>query len=137
MRALGLDLGTRTLGVAKSDPYGMLASGVETFHFKDDDYEAARSYVEDFVKENRIEVIVLGYPKNMNNTIGPSGMRSEAFKELLAPLGVEVVLWDERLSTKEVTNLMISANVSRKKRKKDVDKLAAVVILQGYLDSKR
>ncbi|XMB66143.1 Holliday junction resolvase RuvX [Mycoplasmatota bacterium zrk1] len=136
MKVIGLDLGSRTLGIAISDKYQMLASPVEIFRFRDDDYNSAKDYVLKLAKEFNTNKIVLGYPKNMNNTIGERAEISEMFKSMLEEYNLEVVLWDERLSTKEVTRMMISANLSRKKRKQQVDKLAATVILQGYLNSK-
>ncbi|QVK19971.1 Holliday junction resolvase RuvX [Mycoplasmatota bacterium] len=136
MKVIGLDLGSRTLGIAISDKYQMLASPVEIFRFRDDDYNSAKDYVLKLAKEFNTNKIVLGYPKNMNNTIGERAEISEMFKSMLEEYNLEVVLWDERLSTKEVTRMMISADLSRKKRKQQVDKLAATVILQGYLNSK-
>lgn len=137
MRSLGLDLGTKTLGIAISDPYGMIATPVEIFRFNNEDYQLAAEYTKKIVDENKVGKVVLGFPKNMNNSIGESGERSLMFEGLLKDLGLDVVMWDERLSTQEVTKMMISADLSRKKRKKNVDKLAATVILQGYLDANR
>ncbi|XMB85157.1 Holliday junction resolvase RuvX [Mycoplasmatota bacterium WC44] len=137
MKIIGLDLGSRTLGIAISDKYELLASPVEIFRFRDDDYETAKDYVVKLAEDNQTNKVVLGYPKNMNNTIGERATISEEFKKMLELNDLEVILWDERLSTQEVTKMMISANLSRKKRKKQVDKLAATVILQGYLDSNK
>lgn len=137
MKVLGLDLGSKTLGVAMSDPYGLIASPIEIFRFKEGDYESAVQYVKEFIATNRIGSVVLGLPKNMNNSIGESGERSLQFEKMLQAEGIDVILWDERLSTQEVTKMMIQADLSRKKRKQHVDKLAASVILQGYLDAHR
>jgi putative Holliday junction resolvase len=137
MKIIGLDLGSRTLGVAISDKFEMLASPIEIHRYRDGDYDSALNRVLELSKENQTNKIVLGYPKNMNNTIGEKAELSISFKEELEKHNLEVILWDERLSTREVTRMMISADLSRKKRKGQVDKLAATVILQGYLDSKR
>jgi putative holliday junction resolvase len=137
MKILGLDLGSKTLGIALSDALGFTAQGIETFVFKDNQYDEAVKRVLEIVQKEKIKTIVLGYPKNMNGTIGERAMISEQFKEKLkAAMDVEVVLWDERMSTVMAEKVLINANVSRSKRKKIIDKMAAVVILQGYLDSK-
>ena len=135
-KILGLDLGSRTCGIAMSDSLGMLAHGVETFHFRDDDYEKPALRVQELVKENNIKTIVLGLPKHMNGDVGIRAQLSYDFKERLETLieGVKVILIDERLTTKIAENQLIFADVSRKKRKKVIDKMAAVAILQGYLD---
>ncbi len=137
MKIIGLDLGSRTLGVAISDKFEMLASPIEIHRYREGDYDSAFERVLELSKEHQSSKVVLGFPKNMNNTIGEKGELSISFKERLEKEGLEVILWDERLSTKEVTRMMITADLSRKKRKQQVDKLAATVILQGYLDSKR
>lgn len=137
-KILGLDLGSRTCGIAMSDILGMLAHGVETFRFKDNDYMACANYVKKLVSENDIHTIVLGLPKHMNGDIGERGEISIAFKKMLEDMidGIEVILIDERLTTKVAESQLIFADVSRKKRKKVIDKMAAVEILQGYLDRK-
>lgn len=137
-KVLGLDLGTRTLGIAMSDALGMIAHGVETFRFKENDFQAAYLRVKELVQENKIKTIVLGLPKHMNGDIGVQAKVSYQFKEMLeANLdGIRVVMVDERLTTKFAENQLIFADVSRKKRKKVIDKMAAITILQGYLDSK-
>ncbi len=137
MKIIGLDLGSRTLGVAISDKFEMLASPIEIHRYREGNYDSAFERVLELSKEHQSTTIVLGFPKNMNNTIGEKGELSISFKERLEKEGLEVILWDERLSTKEVTRMMITADLSRKKRKQQVDKLAATIILQGYLDSKR
>lgn len=137
-RILGLDLGSRTCGIAMSDILGMLAHGVETFRFKENDYKACANHVKKLVTENDIRTIVLGLPKHMNGDIGERGEISITFKKMLEDMidGIEVILIDERLTTKVAESQLIFADVSRKKRKKVIDKMAAVEILQGYLDRK-
>ncbi len=137
-KIIGLDLGSVTCGIAMSDALGMMAHGVETFRFPENEDELAIVRIQELVKENAVKKIVLGLPKHMNGDVGIRGEISIAFKEKLekAIPGIEVMLVDERLTTKVATNALIFADVSRKKRKKVVDKMAAVTILQGYLDSK-
>lgn len=138
MRYLGLDLGTRTLGCSISDETGVIASTLKTIRFADSDYDYLLPKIEEIVNEYNVKTIVLGFPKNMNNTIGPRGETTINFKNKLEKyLNIEVVLQDERLSTVEATNYMIAADMSRKKRKKKVDSLAANIILQTYLDKMR
>lgn len=137
MRYLGLDLGTRTLGVAISDLTHTIASTYTTIRYDEDDYDYLISELKSIVQKEGISKIVLGLPKNMNNTIGESAMRCLNFKEIIEnELQIEVIMEDERLTTVEATNYMLEANVSRKKRKKKIDSLAAVIILQSYLDRK-
>ena len=134
MRYLGLDLGSRTLGVAVSDKTGLIASTVKTIRHNEE-YDRLLDEVKNLVSELEIEAIVLGFPKNMNNTIGPKGELSLEFKEKLEKiLTIPVYLQDERLTTKSATDMLISGNVSRKDRKKVVDSVAATIILQSYLD---
>lgn len=138
MRYLGLDLGTKTLGVSMSDATLTIASLYGTIHFNDSNYSELLKPLKEIVSENDITKIVLGYPKNMNNTIGPRALATADFKKLLEEeLKLEVILQDERLSTVEATNYMLQADISRKKRKKKVDSLAANIILQTYLDKER
>jgi RNAse H-fold protein YqgF len=138
MRVLGLDLGSKTLGVAISDPLRMIASPLKTIFFTEDDYEEALTLVSEIIVKEKISEVVLGLPRHMNGDIGIRGEISISFKKLLEEtLSITVILWDERLSTKAATRSLITANVSRKKRKKVVDQVAAVVILQSYLDSLR
>ena len=134
MRVLGLDLGSRTCGVSVSDALGMIARPVETVRFSEDDYDTCFEGVKAFIKEFQVKTVVLGLPKHMNGDVGIRGEVSIMFKERLETLGVEVVLWDERLTTVAAERILISADVSRKKRKKVIDQMAAVQILQGYLD---
>ncbi|MCI9092684.1 MAG: Holliday junction resolvase RuvX [Coprobacillus sp.] len=137
-KILGLDLGSRTCGIAMSDALGMIAHGVETYHFKENHYKSAAYHVKQIVEENNIHTIVLGLPKHMNGDLGERAQISIDFKERLERMmDVEVVLVDERLTTVIAQNQLIFADVSRKKRKKVIDKMAAVQILQGYLDRQR
>ena len=137
MRYLGLDLGSRTLGIAISDATGFIASSYKTIRHNEE-YDRLLEEVVSIVKEKNIEGIVLGFPKNMNNTIGPKGELSLDFKEKLEKLvDIPVYLQDERLTTKSATDLLISGNVSRKDRKKVVDSVAATIILQSFLDQER
>jgi len=134
MTYLGLDLGSKTLGIAISLS-GIIASPLETFRFIEDKYEIAVSYVAKIVKEHHIKTIVLGLPKHMNNDIGIRGKISETFKTMITDLSdVEVILWDERLSTKTAVKTMIKGSQSRQIQKQKKDELAAVIILQNYLD---
>ncbi len=134
MRILGLDLGSRTLGVSVSDALGMIARPVETIRFEQDDYDSALTQIKKYIDEFQVKKAVLGLPKHMNGDVGIRGEISIMFKEKLETLGVEVILWDERLTTVAAERILISADVSRKKRKKVIDQMAAVQILQGYLD---
>ena len=132
MRYLGLDLGTKTLGLAISN--GMIATSLKTIHFND--LKEAIDKLEKVIIEEKIDLLVLGLPKNMNNTIGPRAEATIEFKEMLEKLNYQVVLQDERLSTVSAHNYMTEADLSRKKRKEKVDSLAATIILQAYLDKK-
>lgn len=135
MRVLGLDVGDRTIGVAVSDALKMTAQGVETIRRKTLELDLAR--LQEIIAEYEVSSIIVGYPKNMNGTIGPRGEFTQAFCEELAKVvpNIEIRLWDERLSTVAAQKSLIAADVSRAKRKKVIDKMAAVFILQGYLDS--
>ncbi|HEY8364703.1 MAG TPA: Holliday junction resolvase RuvX [Haloplasmataceae bacterium] len=136
MKILGLDLGKKTLGVALSDALGLTAQGIETFHFPENNYKLALNRVKEIVEKEKVNTIVLGYPKNMNGTVGERGKLSEEFaNKLKSQLPCNVILWDERLSSLEAERILISADISREKRKKIIDKMAAVVILQSYLNS--
>lgn len=133
MRILGLDIGTRTIGVAVSDPLGWTAQGVTTIkrkNFTQDIEEVKKIY-----DEYNATVIVAGFPKNMNGTIGPSGeMVKEFCGKLTEAFNPKIEFWDERLTTVAAHKAMLEADLSRAKRKKLVDKIAATYILQGYLD---
>ena len=133
---MGLDYGSVTVGVAISDELLLTAQGIEVIRRKEENkLRHTLQRIEELIKEYQIELIVLGYPKNMNNTIGERALKSEEFaKTLERRTGLEVVLWDERLTTVSAHNAMIEGNVRREDRSKVVDKVAAVFILQGYLD---
>ncbi len=137
-KILGLDLGSRTCGIAMSDALGMMAHGVETYHFKENHYNSPAYHIKDIVEQNHIHTIVLGLPKHMNGDLGERAQISIDFKaKLESMMDVEVILIDERLTTVVAQNQLIFADVSRKKRKQVIDKMAAVGILQGYLDGQR
>lgn len=137
MRILGLDVGTKTVGVAISDEMGWTAQGLETIKINEERGQFGFDRISELVKQYDVDKIVVGLPKNMNGTIGPRGEACQQFAEnLRVLLQLDVVMWDERLSTMAAERLLISADVSRKKRKQVIDKMAAVVILQGFLDSK-
>ena len=134
MRYLGLDLGSRTLGVAVSDKTGVIASNYSVIRHNEE-YDRLLEDVSSLVKELEIDAIVLGFPKNMDGSIGFKGELSIDFKgKLEKKIDVPVYLQDERLTTKSATDMLIEGNVSRKKRKKVVDSVAATIILQSYLD---
>ena len=138
MRIMGLDYGSKTIGVAISDPMGLSAQGLEIIR-REEENKLRKSLrrIEELVQEYQVEEIVLGFPKNMNNTIGERAEKSLQLKETLERrLGLPVVMWDERLTTVEADRTLIEAGVRRENRKKYVDMIAAVFILQGYLDAK-
>jgi putative Holliday junction resolvase len=137
MRALGLDVGTKTIGVALSDELGWTAQGLSTLKRKENEEEKDYEVIASLVKEHGVDTIVIGLPKNMNGTIGLSGERSQNFADALSNyVTCNIKMWDERLTTVAAERMLISADVSRKKRKQVIDKMAAVMILQGYLDHK-
>lgn len=137
MRYMGLDLGSKTLGVAISDPTKTIANVLTTIRFKDENYDLLIPPLADIIKEYQISKIILGYPKNMNNTVGERAMITLAFKEKLENnFNIEVIMEDERLTSVISNNVLIEADLSRKKRKQKVDGIAAEIILQGYLDRK-
>lgn len=136
MRIMGLDVGERTIGVAVSDALGWTAQGVETIRRQSLSHDMARIVA--LIEQYEVTEIVVGLPKNMNGTIGPSGEACQAFAAALAEhTSLPVHLWDERLTTMAAEKMLISADVSRGKRKQVIDKLAAVMILQGYLDANK
>lgn len=138
MRYIGLDLGNRTCGVAISDPTGMIATAVETIRFREKDLQKCLECVIIHIEQRNAQKVVLGYPINMNGTLGPQSEYVLEFKKMLEEAtNLEVILYDERLTSVEVNKIMISADLSRNKRKSKVDTLAATLILQSYLDSKR
>jgi putative Holliday junction resolvase len=137
MRIMGLDFGSRTVGVAVSDLLGITAQGVETITREDENkLRKTCARIEELIREFEIETIVLGYPKNMNNTIGERALKTEEFMEMLKRrTGLPVILWDERLTTLASERILIESGVRRENRKAVIDKVAAGLILQGYLDS--
>lgn len=138
MRVIGLDLGTKTLGIASSDLSKTIASAYKTINFQVNDYQFALSELKKVIAELQPESIVLGLPKNMDGSVGFQGQTAIKFKELIEKeTNLEVVLIDERLTSKMAESIMIQADLSRKKRKTKVDKLAATLILQSYLDSRK
>ena len=139
MRIIGLDYGTKTVGVAISDPLMITAQGIEIVRRKEENkLRKTLARIEELIEEYQAEEIILGYPKNMNDTLGERAKKTEEFKEMLERrTGLPVVLWDERLSTVAAERAMIEAGLRREERKEHVDKLAAVLILQGYLDFRK
>ena len=137
MRCLGLDLGTRTCGLAMSDKTNFIASPFKTLKWDGENYDLLFAELDIIIKDYSITDLVLGLPKNMNNTLGFASERSLKFKEALEDrYGLKVVLVDERLTTVEAENYLISADMSRKKRKKVIDGVAASLILDTYLKMK-
>ncbi len=136
MRIMGLDYGSVTVGVAISDELLITAQGIETIRRKHETkLRQTLARIDELIKEYVVERIVLGYPKNMNNTIGERAVKTEEFADVLRKrTGLEVTLWDERLTTVAAHQALISGDVRREDRSLVVDKLAAVFILQGYLD---
>lgn len=138
MRYLGLDLGSKTLGISISDKTNTIASIYKTIFFKEDDYDSLIPQLIEIIDVENIDVIVLGFPKNMNNTLGKRAEITLQFKKNLEEkINIKVELMDERLTSVISNDVLISANVSRKKRKKKVDGMAALLILQSYIDRKR
>lgn len=137
MRSMSLDLGSRTIGIAVSDLTRLIANGVETVRRTSPERDFAR--LGELLAEWEVDEIVLGYPKNMNGTIGERARLTEAFAEELRSRfpGIPVILWDERLSTVAAERVLIDADLQRKKRRKVIDMMAAVVILQNYLDGRK
>ena len=138
MRIMGLDVGSRTVGVAVSDPMGWTAQGIEIIRINEDEGQFGFDRLGELVKEYEVDEFVLGLPKNMNNSIGPRAEASMAYGDKLKELyGLPVSYQDERLTTVQAERMLVEqANTSRAKRKKVIDKVAAVMILQNYLDSK-
>ncbi len=135
MRIMALDVGSRTIGVACSDALYITAQGIETI--RRTSYKKDFQRIAELIREYEVDTIVVGMPKNMNGTKGERAEKTEAFVEKMQEvISTPVVFWDERLSTVMAEKSLIAADVSRKKRKEVIDKMAAVVILQGYLDSR-
>ena len=136
-RYLGLDLGTKTLGVAVSDLTNTIASSLTIIRFDSENYLSTKDELESIIKEYNITDIVLGLPKNMNNSIGFRAEATLEYKKALEDwFNINVIMQDERLTTVEATNYMLEGNLSRRKRKTKIDALAATIILQTYLDRK-
>lgn len=137
MRVIGLDYGSKTVGVAVSDALGITAQAVETINRKEENkLRKTCARIEELAAEYEAERIVVGFPKHMNNDIGERAEKAMEFGEMLKRrTGLEVVMWDERLTTVEAERTLIENKVRREDRKKYIDKIAAVFILQGYLDS--
>ena len=136
MRIMGLDYGSKTVGVAVSDALGLTAQGIEIVRRKSENkLRQTLARIEEIAKEDGVEKIVLGFPKHMNNDIGERAEKSLEFKEMLERrTGLPVVMWDERLTTVEADRTMMETGIRRENRKEYVDMIAAVFILQGYLD---
>lgn len=133
MNYLGLDIGHKNIGIAISQ--GIIAQSLEKYSFNEYDFEQASNYIAQIIIERKINEIIIGYPINMNNTKSKTSLMVEEFKNILQEKSdIKIVLWDERLTTRVATQVMINANLSRKKRKKFKDQLAAQLILQNYLD---
>lgn len=135
MRILGLDLGTKTLGLAVSDLTETISSGLTTLRFNENEEENIIPELKKIVEEYNVSLFVIGLPKNMNNTLGDAVLRTRNFEEILKKhFDIKIEEQDERLSSVTANNVLISSDISRKKRKNNVDKLAATIILQNYLD---
>ena len=137
MRYLGLDLGSKTIGLALSDKTGLIATSYGILRH-DNDHLSCLKELKEVIAKEKVEGLVLGFPKNMNNTIGPRGEATLDFKKHLEEeLSLPVYLEDERLTTKQAEDVLLLGDVSRKKRKKVIDGIAATIILQNYLDKRR
>jgi putative Holliday junction resolvase len=136
-KIMGLDVGSKTVGIAISDLMGWTAQGLDTLRINENENELGIDKLVQIVKRENVGTVVIGLPKNMNNSIGFRGEASLQYKEQLqeALPSLEIIMWDERLSTMAAERSLLEADVSRRKRKKVIDKMAAVFILQGYLDS--
>ena len=133
MRILGLDLGTKTLGLAVSDLTETISSGLTTLRFNENEEENVIPELKKIVEEYNVSLFVIGLPKNMNNTLGDAVLRTRNFEEILKRnFDIKIEEQDERLSSVTANNVLISSDISRKKRKNKVDKLAATIILQNY-----
>jgi putative holliday junction resolvase len=134
---MGLDVGSKTVGIAISDELGWTAQGLKTLKIDEEKNKFGFDEIGQLIKEYGISQVVIGLPKNMNGSIGPRGEASKTYAEQIEnQFSVSTILWDERLTTMAAERVLIEADVSRKKRKKVIDKMAAMMILQGYLDSK-
>lgn len=136
-RIIGLDLGSKTCGVSISDSSRFIARALTTIRFESDDYDDCFDQILELLEKEKVKEVVLGLPKHMNGDIGERGQLSIDFANELEKEGITYHLWDERLTTVSAERLLISGDVSRKKRKKIIDQMAAVEILQSYLDRQR
>ncbi|MEH7245508.1 Holliday junction resolvase RuvX [Neobacillus niacini] len=137
MRIMGLDVGSKTVGIAISDELGWTAQGLKTLKIDEEKNKFGFDEIGQLIKEYGISQVVIGLPKNMNGSIGPRAEASKLYAEQIEQqFAVSTTLWDERLTTMAAERILLEADVSRKKRKKVIDKMAAMMILQGYLDSK-
>lgn len=136
-KILGLDVGSKTVGIAISDLMGWTAQGLDTLRINEEQDDLGIDQLVKIIKDNQVGTVVIGLPKNMNNSIGFRGEASIKYKEKLQESipSIDIVMWDERLSTMAAERSLLEADVSRQKEKKVIDKMAAVFILQGYLDS--
>lgn len=138
MRYLGIDLGSKTVGLAMSDPTGTIASTFKTIFFKNEDYLSTLDEIKQIVNDYDIIKIIIGLPKNMNNTLGERAIITTNYAKLLEDnLNIPVIMFDERLTSVISNNILIEADISRKKRKKKVDGVAAQIILQDYLNKEK
>ena len=133
---MGLDVGTKTVGVAISDELGWTAQGLTTLKIDEDEKNYGFAELGEIIKDYQVDKIIVGLPKNMNGSIGPRAEACQFYaSELERLFALPVCMWDERLSTMAAERVLLEADVSRKKRKKVIDKMAASIILQGFLDS--
>ena len=138
MRYLGIDLGSKTVGLAMSDTTLTIASSFKTIFFDNEDYLSTIDEIKNIIKEYDIQKIILGLPKNMNNTIGERAEITIKYQKILEDnVNIPVILFDERLTSVISNSILIEADISRKKRKKKVDSIAAQIILQDYLNKEK
>ena len=138
MRYLGIDLGSKTVGLAISDTTLTIASSLKTIFFKDEDSLSTIDEIKNIIKEYDIQKIILGLPKNMNNTLGERAEITTKYKRILEEnTNIPVIFFDERLTSVISNSILIEADISRKKRKKKVDSIAAQIILQDYLNKEK
>jgi putative Holliday junction resolvase len=138
MKKIGMDVGEKTIGIAISDDLGWTAQGLTTIKWDEKDFSTAKQEIESILDEHNIKQAVIGLPKHMNGTIGERGEASQHFaKKMEEVFGIPAILWDERLTTMAAERILLEADMSRSKRKKVIDKMAAAMILQSYLDAKK
>lgn len=136
MKIAGLDVGSKTIGFAVSDPFGWTAQAITTIIWNERDIYSADKALKKLFQEHDVEKVVIGYPKNMNGTVGERGKKSETYAgHIEKRMKLPTVLWDERLSTMAAERSLLEADMSRKKRSEVIDQVAASIILQGYLDN--